>query len=114
MKTKKQLILLILKMLEANTDSDHTMTQIEIANTISYVYPCDRKTVCRNISFLKNMGYPIVKTPKGFFMDKKVFTKDEMDFVRFAILNSPNMSAEEKESLADQVVDCMSKKYFIK
>jgi transcriptional regulator of NAD metabolism len=114
MKSKKQLILLILKMLEANTDSNHTMTQIQIANTISSVYPCDRKTVCRNINFLKNMGYPIVKTPKGFFMDNKVFTKEEVDFVRLAILNSKNMSAEEKENLADQVADCMAKKYFIK
>lgn len=114
MRTKKQLILLILKLLESNTDERHPITQTEIANIISSVQPCDRKTVSRNIKFLKEAGYPIIKTTKGFYMDNKVFTKEEVDFVRLAIINSENKSEEEKESLANEVVQCMTKKYFVK
>ena len=90
------------------------MTQTQIANIISSVQPCDRKTVSRNINFLKEVGYPIVKTTKGFYMDNKVFTKEEIDFVELAILNSESKSKEEKEALARDVVQCMMKKYFIK
>ena len=114
MRRKKQLILLILKMLESSTDGKHPMTQTQIANIISSVQPCDRKTVSRNINFLKEVGYPIVKTTKGFYMDNKVFTKEEIDFVKLAILNSESKSKEEKEALASDVVQCMMKKYFIK
>lgn len=114
MRRKKQLILLILKMLESSTDEKHPMTQTQIANIISSVQPCDRKTVSRNINFLKEVGYPIVKTTKGFYMDNKVFTKEEIDFVKLAILNSESKSKEEKEALASDVVQCMMKKYFIK
>jgi hypothetical protein len=114
MRRKKQLILLILKMLESSTDEKHPMTQTQIANIISSVQPCDRKTVSRNINFLKEVGYPIVKTTKGFYMDNKVFTKEEVDFVKLAILSCESKSKEEKEALANDVVRCMMKKYFIK
>ena len=111
---KKQLILLILKMLESSTDEKHPMTQTQIANIISSVQPCDRKTVSRNINFLKEIGYPIVKTTKGFYMDNKVFTKEEVDFVKLAILNSESKSEKEKEDIANKVANCMTKKYFVK
>lgn len=114
MRRKKQLILLILKMLESNTDEKHPMTQTQIAKIISSVQPCDRKTVSRNIKFLKEAGYPIIKTTRGFYMDNKVFTNEEIDFVRLAILNCERGSKEEKEALASNVVRCMMKKYFIK
>ncbi len=52
MATKKPIILLLLKILETKTDKNHAMTQGQIADEISQIYPCDRKTVCRNIQFL--------------------------------------------------------------
>lgn len=53
MREKKYLILLVLKILENETDGSHPLTQGKIAQIISDVYPCDRKTVGRNITFLK-------------------------------------------------------------
>ena len=114
MRRKKQLILLILKMLESNTDAQHPITQAEIARTISLVYPCDRKTVGRNIKFLVEIGYPIIKTTKGFYMNDKVFTKEEIDFVKITILSAEGKSVEEKQEIANKVSQCMMKKYFIK
>ena len=65
MKAKKYLIILILKYLEANSDEKHPLTQTRIAEEISEVFPCDRKTVGRNLRFLKEVGYPIKKTSRG-------------------------------------------------
>ena len=86
MQAKKYLIVLILRILETNTDKERPMTQTAIANLISGAgYPCDRKTVGRNINFLKSVGYPVVKTSGGFYMDKRVFSRQEADFVCGAV-----------------------------
>lgn len=111
MTTKKQLILWVLNILNNESDEKHPMTQTGIAEIISKVYPCDRKTVSRNIKYLKEMGYPIVKTAKGFYMDRKAFLIDEVDFVRNAILNAEGKSLDEKENLAKKVAELMSKTY---
>ena len=94
-----------------NTESDETrpITQTEIASIISEVYHCDRKTVCRNIKFLKEMGYPIIKTSKGFYIKGKSFTADELHFIQNAILNASEKVTEEKRALAEKVMDILSK-----
>ena len=111
MEKKKHLILLVLKLLETETDASHPITQTEIANIISEVYPCDRKTVGRNIKDLKELGYPIVKTTKGFYMNKKIFTVAEIDFVTNAIVAANGMRVEEKEALANNVKDVLNGRY---
>ena len=90
---KKQLIVLILRLLESESDSNHPMTQTEIAAVISKLYPCDRKTVSRNIKFLQEVGYPIVKTQNGVYMDGRTFNKKELDYV----LTSVKANQEEFE-----------------
>ena len=112
MEKKKQLIILVLRMLESESDAQHPLTQTEMANVISEIYPCDRKTVCRNIRFLKEMGYPIVKTTKGFYMDNKVFSVDEIEAVRTAILSVDGMTNQDKEELSKKVVEVLTKRYF--
>ena len=111
MEKKKHLILLVLKLLETETDANHPITQTEIAKTISEVYPCDRKTVGRNIKDLKELGYPIIKTTKGFYMSEKLFKVNEIDFVTNAIVAATGMSDEEKEVLANNVKNVLSRKY---
>ena len=111
MEKKKHLILLVLKLLETETDANHPITQTEIAKTISAVYPCDRKTVGRNIKDLKELGYPIVKTTKGFYMNDKRFTVEEIDFVTSAIVAADGMSIEEKEALANNVKGVLNGRY---
>ena len=111
MEKKKQLIVLVLRMLESETDAQHPLTQTEIAKVISDLYPCDRKTVCRNIKFLKEMGYPIVKTTKGFYMDCKAFTADEIWFVKEALTAMNGKSEQEKNDLTDKVVSFLTSRY---
>ena len=111
MRSKKQLILWILNILNNESDKDHPLTQTRIAEIISDLYPCDRKTVCRNIKFLQEMGYPIKKTSKGFFMDCKAISVNEAQFVKSAILNASEKSDSAKRELAERVVDILTKTY---
>lgn len=103
MENKKYLIVLILKILESFTDSSNVLTQIEMANQISQVYPCDRKTVGRNIKFLQKIGYPIVKTSKGFYMDKKAFSINEINYIIAAIESAGGTDDINKAELINKI-----------
>lgn len=111
MQSKKQLILWVLNVLNSESDEKHPMTQTKIAEIISALYPCDRKTVSRNIKFLKDMGYPIKKTQKGFFMDRKRFSLEEVLFVKAAIAAASGKEESEKKALAERVADVLTTKY---
>lgn len=111
MKSKKQLILWVLSVLNNESDEHHPITQVKIAEIISKVHPCDRKTVCRNIQYLQVMGYPIKKTSKGFYMDGRLFTVEEVRFIQDAILNAPGKSEVEKEMLMDRVMEVLTTTY---
>lgn len=91
---KKYLIVLILRILETHSDEKNPLTQIKIAEEISEKYPCDRKTVGRNIRFLQEIGYPIVKTSRGFYMDNQQFSHEEVAFVLSAVKNADTDSID--------------------
>ncbi|MBR6545413.1 MAG: hypothetical protein IKT72_00570 [Clostridia bacterium] len=110
MQSKKQLILWVLNVLSNESDESRPMTQTKIAEAISDSYPCDRKTVCRNIKVLRAMGYPIRKTAKGFFMEQRVFSLDEVHLVQEAILCAKGKSESERRELADRVTAVLNKK----
>ena len=111
MQPKKQLILLVLNELNANSDEQHPLTQTQIAENLSgEKYTCDRKTVCRNVKFLKDMGYPIKKSSKGFYFDK-TFSIDDIAFVKAAIFSAEGRSESEKENIARKVVDILTRQY---
>ncbi len=108
---KKYLIILILKILETNTDREHPLTQIKIAEQVSEVYPCDRKTVGRNIAFLQEIGYPIVKTAYGFYMSGKQFSVEDTQFIMRAVREATGKTEEEKEQLLSRLEKLLCKIY---
>lgn len=111
MQSKKQLILLVLNELNINSDKNHPLTQTQIAKNLSgEKYSCDRKTVCRNIKFLQEMGYPIKKTNRGFYFDK-LFSTSDVAFVKEAILSADGKGDFEKDEIARKVVDILTKQY---
>lgn len=111
MQSKKQLILWVLNVLNNESDENNPITQTEIADIISKMYPCDRKTVGRNIKFLQEMGYPIKKVSKGFYMERKVFSVEEVNYIKAAIMETTGKDEAEKEALAEKVSEVLSKIY---
>lgn len=109
MSTKKHLIILILKLLESESDREHPLTQRKLCEVLSAVYPCDRKTVGRNIKFLQAVGYPIVKTPKGFYLEGKSFSVEEVRFVKEALAVFPEREGIDREALTEKLTDLMTR-----
>ena len=109
MQKKKFLILLILKILETESDEQHPLSQSEIVRIISGQYPCDRKTVGRNIRALMTVGYPIQKTTKGFYLAGKMFTVEEKEFILQAVRGADGKSEEDKAELADRLSGVLRK-----
>ena len=104
MACKKQSIIAVLAILESNTDERNPMTQTKIADWIAAAKgACDRKTVGRNIRFLQELGYPIVKTAKGFYLENKKFSLEEAEFVLRAVMAAEGKSSEEKADLTERL-----------
>lgn len=111
-KTKKHLIVLILRILETESDKDHPISQTKIAEMIADVYKsCDRKTVGRNIHFLQKMGYPIVKGTRGFYMGNKLFTKDEVEFIISSVRDSQACLSIDKSELCERLYASLTRYY---
>ncbi len=111
MNTKKHLIILILKILETETDFLKPLTQTKIAAIVSENYPCDRKTVGRNIEALIHIGYPIIKTSRGVYLNGKRFTVTESKFILDAVRNAPSQNKALKESIFNRLSETLNKIY---
>ena len=88
-----------MKVLESNRVREHPMTQDKIAEWNDPVLPGDRKTVGRKIKKLQARGYPIAKTSKGFYMDRRQFNAEEIRFVLRAVMFAEGKDEEEKVEL---------------
>ena len=100
-----------IELLNNETDINNPITQTELAKIISdETFSCDRKTVCRNIKFLQEMGYPIKKTKQGFYLDKQISVED-IAFVKAAILSAKGKSDVEKEELSNNVASILARQY---
>ena len=109
MERKKYLILLILKILESNTDEKHPMKQKDVVDMISSAMPCDRKTVARNIKFLQEVGYPIEKGKQGYYVKQRRFSLTEIDFIKNAITFAPEVSGVDKVKLLNKLTNALIK-----
>ena len=83
------------------------LRESKILQYISDVFPCDRKTIGRNIKALQSVGYPIVKTSKGFYMNNKVFSIQEEDFVLQAIEQAQDVEQVNKTELCAKLQSCL-------
>lgn len=74
---KKTIILYVLKILQQYPSEEKPVTQSAIARYLNDInVPCDRKTVGRNIEYLKEFGIKIIKVEgKGFYIDKNHVAK---------------------------------------
>jgi len=69
---KKTIILYVLKMIEKGSCKERPITFTNIAKVLKNLgIPCDRKTVGRNVEYLIEFGYPIIKLPgAGCYIDE--------------------------------------------
>lgn len=105
----KNVLLLTLKLLENVATEQKPLSQTAIAKQLTEMnHPCDRKTVGRHIAHLKEMRYPIIKTPGGYYLSVQRFSKEEIRLVELAIRAQTNekINVAELASRVRQVLQC--------
>ena len=90
---KKLLILLILEVLQINTDEDHHLTQQEILRILEAEYgvTCDRRSVKANVLDLIDLGYDI-NMDDGYYLASREFDDAELRMLIDSVLFSRNIS----------------------
>ena len=109
---KKLLILLILDVLERNSDESHHLTQQEILRILDSQYGvvCDRRSVKANVLDLIEMGYDI-NMDDGYYLASRDFEDAELRMLIDSVLFSRHISNAQGKKLIDKL-EKQSNKYF--
>lgn len=109
---KKASIILILKILEEYSDEEHFLTHKQI---IDYVYrdyniELERKSVAYSLNLLIELGYDIVKSPKGgYALFSRLFDRSEITFLSDAIFSSKVIPGKNAILLCKKINSVLSK-----
>lgn len=111
---RKMLNMLILRILQMESDEKHPLLQKEIMNQLEekYSVECDRRSVTNNIRSLRELGYDIdVIRGKGCYLRTRELTESEIRLLIDSIFASPSLSDEEAHKLALKLAG-FGNKYF--
>ena len=109
---KKTSIILVLKVLEEYSDENHYLTQQNIIDKIETQYglELERKSIASSLSLLEELGYDIVKGPKGgFALLSRTLESSEVTFLVDAIFSSKSISGKQAKELTKKVSSGLSK-----
>ena len=110
---KKMLNILILKILQEHSGSEHLLTQRDISNLLlqNYGVTCERHSVKNNIRGLKELGYDIAVTEKGSFLAERIFDDAELVTLIDSVIFSKNLSHAQKKRLTEKL-EKLGNKFF--
>ena len=110
---KKVLNILILKILQEHSDSEHLLSQQDIIDKLNQEYgvSCERHAVGSNIKLLKKLRYGIDVTPKGYYLADRIFEDAELVMLIDSVVFSKNLSHTQKKRLTDKL-EKIGNKYF--
>lgn len=113
MSLKKLLLLRILQVLQEFSDCDHKLRQNDIISLLKVQYDigCERKAVARNIDFLEQAGYDIVRDSDGIYLSSRKFEPGELRLLIDSVLSNRNVcKAHTKEIIGKLTAE--GAKYF--
>ena len=107
---KKILILLILEVLQRNSDPNHHLTQQEILRILKSEYgvTCDRRSVKANVLDLVDMGYDI-NMDDGYYFASRDFEDAELRMLIDSVLFSRHISLKQGKRLIEKLKNQGSK-----
>ncbi len=103
---KKLLLLYVLDVLKEYSDAEHQLTQAGISERIEkrFGMQSERKAISRNIDFLVDFGYDIVRGEKGYYLSGREFDSSEITYLVDSVYSSkvlpPNAVTEIVKKLA--------------
>ena len=101
---KKVLILLILEILQQNSDINHHLTQQDILRILKNEYgiSCDRRSVKANVLDLIDMGYDI-NIDDGYYFASREFDDAELRMLIDSVLFSRHISLMQSKRLIEKL-----------
>ncbi len=101
---KKILILLILEILQQNSDINHHLTQQDILRILKNEYgiSCDRRSVKANVLDLIDMGYDI-NIDDGYYFASREFDDAELRMLIDSVLFSRHISLKQSKRLIEKL-----------
>lgn len=110
---KKSALIRILQVLQTYSDSSHPLTYKEIEKKLdsNYNIVVERKAIGRNIALLQDVGYDIVTTKKGSYLNSRLFEDSELKLLVDGVLSSRHISVVHSKHLIEKLAS-LSNKYF--
>lgn len=111
--TKKTGIIRILEILREHTDYDHKLTHKQIIELLESEYgvKLERKAVANNIETLQEIGYDIVATDNGTYMNSHEFEDSELRLLIDGILCSKHITSKHSADIIDRLCRISSKHF---
>lgn len=110
--SKKASIILVLKVLEEFSDENHYLTHQEIIDKLESLYgvEVERKSVASSLMLLEEIGYDIVRGPKGgSALLSRNLESSEVTFIVDAIFSSKSISGKQAKELTKKISSGLSK-----
>lgn len=110
LKNKKSSIVFVLKVLEAYSDSNHPLKQETIIEKIKTLYGVhlERKSIASSIRKLNELGYDIVKTRKGCYLNERLFEPSEANYLIDAVFSSKSITDKQSRDLVRKIGETLS------
>lgn len=101
---KKLALIRILEILHKRTDSKHTLKQEQIRDILSrdYGIELERKSIGKNLSLLKELGYEI-EWDNGVYLASRIFEESELRLLIDGVLSSKYISPSHSKDLIDKL-----------
>ena len=98
---KKLLLLYVLDCLKEESDFEHQLTQADIIRYIKRKWGMDseRKAIARNVEFLTDYGYDIVKGEKGYYLAEREFDSSEITYLVDSVFSNRSIPIKNAQNI---------------
>lgn len=109
---KKEVIILIYKILAEYTDEEHYLTQADIIDKLYQLYGvvAERKSVASSIQILQELDYDIVKNGRmGYALYSRLLDETEIKFINDALFSSKSITGKQTIEISNKLNSTLSK-----
>ena len=109
---KKEIIILIYRILVEYTDEEHFLTQAQIIDKLKIIYGVDaeRKSVANSIALLQDLDYDIVKGERGgYALFSRALDDTEIKFINDALFSSRVITGKQALEISNKLNTFLSK-----
>lgn len=109
---KKEVIILIYKILAEYTDEDHYLTQADIIDKLYQLYGVivERKSVASSLEILQELDYDIVKNGRmGYALYSRLLEENEIKYINDALFSSKSITGKQTIEISNKLNSTLSR-----